>query len=82
MFPVGITALSRSMLDADHVKTLKVNGVEPTADNIATGKYPLAKPLTLVTKGEPQGELYRFITLVKSPLGKGALQKSFVPADR
>lgn len=82
MFPVGITALSRSMLDADHVKTLKVDGVEPTADNIATGKYPLAKPLTLVTKGEPQGELSRFITLVKSPLGKGALQKSFVPADR
>lgn len=81
LFPVGITALSRSMLDADHVKMLKVGNVEPTAENIAKGKYPLAKPLTLVTKGEPQGDLSRFLSLVKSPQGKGALQRSFVPAE-
>jgi phosphate transport system substrate-binding protein len=81
MFPVGITALSRSMLDADHVKAIKVDGVEATAENVAIGTYPLTKPLTLVTNGEPQGDLARFIALVKSPKGKGALQRSFVPAE-
>jgi phosphate transport system substrate-binding protein len=81
MFSVGITALSQSMLDADHVKTVKVDGVAATADNVAAGKYPLTKVLTLVTNGEPQGTLARFIDLVKSPKGKGALQRSFVPAE-
>ncbi len=81
MFPGGITALSRSMLDADHVKAIKVDGVAATAENVAAGKYPLIKPLTLVTNGEPQGDLARFIDLVKSPKGKGALKRSFVPAE-
>lgn len=81
MFPAGITALSRSMLDADGVKPIMVNGVAPLAENISDGRYPLAKPLTLVTKGEPQGDLARFIALAKSVQGKAVFQKSFVPAE-
>lgn len=81
LFSAGITALSRSMLDAEHVKTVKVDGVAATAENVATGKYALTKVLTLVTHGEPQGSLARFIDLVKSPKGKKALQRSFVPAE-
>ena len=81
MFPGGITALSRSMLDAEHVKAIKVNDVAPTTDNIAKGRYPLAKPLVLVTKGEPQGDLARFISLAKGPQGRAVLQKSFVPVE-
>lgn len=81
MFIAGITALSRSMLDADHVKAIMVDGVDPTVANIIAGRYPLAKPLALVTKGEPQGDLARFIDLVKSPQGKAILKKSFVPSE-
>ena len=81
MFPVGITVLSRSMLDADHVKAVKVNGAAPDAANIAAGRYPLVKPLVLVTKGEPQGDLARFIALAKGQRGRAILQKSFVPVE-
>lgn len=81
MFPAGITALSLSMLDAEHVKAIKVDGVEPLSANIAAGRYPLAKPLALVTRGEPQGDLARFIALAKSQQGRAILQKSFVPAE-
>lgn len=81
MFPVGITAVSRSMLDADHVKAINVDGVAPTAANIAEGSYLLAKPLALITMGEPQGDLARFVNLVKSAQGKAVLQQSFVPAE-
>lgn len=81
LFPAGITALSRSMLDADHVKMIAVNGLVPTATSIADGSYPLVKPLTLVTKGEPQGDLARFIALAKSQQGRAILQRSFVPAE-
>jgi phosphate transport system substrate-binding protein len=81
MFPVGITALSRSMLDAGDVKSIMVNGVAPQAANISDGRYPLAKPLILVTMGEPQGDLGRFIALAKSAQGKAVFQKSFVSAE-
>lgn len=78
MFTNGITALSKSMLDTKGVKTVMVNDVAPTAENTASGAYPLAKPLLLVTKGEPQGDLARFVDLVKSDQGKAILQGSFV----
>lgn len=79
MFTVGITALSKSMHDADNVKAIKVNGVTPTAANISAGLYPLSKPLALVTMGEPKGDLARFLDLVKSEQGKALLKNSFVP---
>lgn len=81
MFPNAITALSRSMLDAKNVKTVRVAGVEPSATNIAEGRYLLAKPLVLVTLGQPQGDLERFMSLVKSQRGKAILKKSFVPVE-
>lgn len=81
MFPTGITALSRSMVDADHVKVIKVDGVVPSPDAISGGRYSLAKPLTLVTKGVPQGDLARFVSLAKSQQGRAILQKSFVPVE-
>jgi len=81
MFPAGITALSWSMLDADHVKMIKVDSIAATEANIVAEKYPLAKPLILVTRGEAQGELARFLSLAKGPKGKAVLQKSFIPAE-
>jgi phosphate transport system substrate-binding protein len=69
------------MLDADHVKAIRVDGVAPTAVNIVEGRYLLAKPLVLVTKGEPQGDLARFMDLVNSQQGRAILKKSFVPAE-
>lgn len=83
MFPGGITALSRSMLNAEHVKAIQVDGVAPTMANIADGRYALAKPLALITKGQPlvQSDLARFIALVYSPEGKALLGKSFVPVE-
>ena len=81
MFPTAITAVSISMLDADHVKAIKVDGIAPPSDNVTAGHYPLTKPLVLVTMGEPQGDLARFVALVKSPQGKALLQKDFVSVE-
>lgn len=35
---------------SDDVKALKVDGVEPTAENVKDGKYKVARPFNLVTK--------------------------------
>lgn len=81
MFSAGITALSQSMLDARQVKSIKVNDASPTAESIADGSYPLAKPLVLVTLGPPKDDLARFFDLVNSQQGKAAFRKSFIPAQ-
>lgn len=78
LFPMAITILSQSMFDAKGAKTLLVNGKEPTVGNIKAGAYPLVKPLALVTRGKPEGNLARLIELALSDRGKAVLNKTFV----
>lgn len=81
MFPAAITAVSLSMVDNARVKVLKVEGVEPDAANVTAGRYPLAKPLALVTRGQPVGRLQRFIEFATGPRGQAILAKHFVAAS-
>lgn len=49
--PGSIGYVSLDVLD-DTVKTLKLEGVEATADNIKSGSYFLSRPFVMATKGE------------------------------
>lgn len=49
--PGSIGYVSLDVLD-DTVKTLKLEGVEATADNIKSGEYFLSRPFVMATKGE------------------------------
>ena len=79
LFPMGITALSLSMVDSKDVKPIQLDGMDETPQNLANDKYPYAKPLVLVTKGEPVGDLERFIALALDARGQTILKKHFVP---
>ena len=81
LLPTAITALSQSMVDNPNVKTIDVDGIQPTPENIVKAKYPLAKPLALVTKAVPVGNLKRFIDFSLSSRGQNILKKHFVPRD-
>ncbi len=48
------------------VKTLDVDGVEPTEANLESGAYPLSRDLYFFTKGPAQGEALAFIDYVRS----------------
>ncbi len=52
------------------VKILNLDGVKPTKANIGSGKYPLFRPLYLITKGEPSGEVKKFIDWLLSKEGQ------------
>ncbi len=80
LFPGAIAAVSLSMVDSAKVKAVAVDGVEPSSANIQMKKYPLAKPLILVTRGQPQGALAKFIAVAKGPRGQKILNKQFVAA--
>ena len=52
------------------VKHLTINGVAPSAETIRQKTYPLARSLTLATKGEPTAEVKAFIDYVLSEQGQ------------
>jgi phosphate transport system substrate-binding protein len=56
------------------VKALKVNGVAPTLENVASGTYPLVKTLTFVFKEDKLNPVARaFVDFVRSPEGERIL---------
>jgi len=66
----------------EKVKALKVNGVMPNRQTIASGRYPIARPLYLWTRNYPElGSLiYRFVTFHLSEEGQEIIEaKGFVP---
>ena len=67
--PDSIGFLSFGYLD-ESVKTLAVDGVEPTEANAASGAYPIVRPLNLLTKGEPSGVAKAWLDFILSEKGQ------------
>lgn len=59
------------------VKILKINGVEPTNENIKNGSYPITTPIYAVTyEGNPNKNIPIFIDWVLGEQGQELLEKS------
>ncbi|AFS78720.1 ABC transporter phosphate-binding protein PstS [Gottschalkia acidurici 9a] len=62
--------------------TLKVDGVEPTKENILSGSYKISRPLIVVKKGELTAEQKAFMDVVTSEKGSEIIEKmGFVPVN-
>jgi phosphate transport system substrate-binding protein len=64
------------------VKALSINGIYPTKKTVTSGKYPIARPLFMVTNGYPKmgSHVYQFITLYLSAKGQEIIDRiGFVP---
>lgn len=48
---------------------------EPTAANIASGRYPMARPLFFITNGAPRGAARELVDYVLSPPGQALVRK-------
>ena len=48
------------------IRLLGIGGVSASVENVRNGRYPLARPLNLVTKGEPRGRAKDFIAFAQS----------------
>lgn len=65
---------------AKGVKEVKVVGADgtgyaPSAENVKSGKYPLARPLFMYTRSKPAGEVKAFIDYCLSPEGQSIVTK-------
>ncbi|MDQ3035569.1 MAG: phosphate ABC transporter substrate-binding protein [Myxococcota bacterium] len=62
------------------VRTLPISNeggelIEPTMENATSGRYPLARYLFMVTRGEPQGATGEFIEWIRSAPGQALVSE-------
>lgn len=77
----AVSYVGLGFVDKD-VKALKVNGILPTRKTIATGTYPLSRPLYMFTDGYPKlgSVLHAFVTYYLCEKGQEIIEaKGFVP---
>ena len=60
----------------DTVKALKVDGAEPTEENIKSGEYKVARPFNIATKGDVSEVAQDFIDFILSDGGRQLCQKA------
>jgi len=72
--------LSHGLLNAK-IKAVTIDGQECTNETIAAGKYTLVRPIYLLVKGTPQGEIKDFIDYVLSDPGQQTIKANgLIPA--
>ena len=75
-----MSQLSASWADNQKVFALGVKNeagevVQPTPENIASRRYPMSRPLFLLTNGEPQGDAKMFVDFMLSSRGQELVKK-------
>ncbi|MFF8604595.1 phosphate ABC transporter substrate-binding protein [Streptomyces sp. NPDC015346] len=72
--PGSIAPLSTGFI-AGHQElvAVKLDGIAPTPENVASNTYPMTRPLFMITDGEPQGTAKTFIDYILSPEGQKLL---------
>ncbi len=65
---------------SDDLKAVRVNGTMPNNATVASGKFPIARPLFMFTNGWPEGLAADFINFVLSAEGqKIADEQGYIP---
>ena len=79
--PYAIGFISAGL--ADHsVKSVPLNGILPTRENIINGSYALFRPFLFVCNAPPTGETKAFIDFTLSAQGQQLLLKEgLIPID-
>lgn len=71
---LGMTSMTVVEQSAGKVKTLRLNGTAPTAENVKSGRYFLTRDFPFVIKGAPTGPVKSFLDFVLSPEGDRVIQ--------
>ena len=75
----AIGYISLGSLD-DTVKGVKIDGVEPTAENIENGTYKVSRPFNVATKGEDLSEVAQdFMNYIMSEEGQAIVAEDYIP---
>lgn len=79
---IGYASFGMVNQNAGKLIPLKVDGIEPTVENIVNGSYKISRPLIVVKKGSLTKEQKAFMDMVTSPKGSAMIEEmGFVPAN-
>lgn len=73
---LGVTALSLINSENRQLRALTLNGVEPTAGNVGSSKYPHVKRFFLITQSNQPAAVKRFIVFLQTPAGREILNRT------
>jgi phosphate transport system substrate-binding protein len=78
--PGGVTVATVALGRAG-VRAVSLDGLEPTPENVRASRYPVTRPLLLVSRSAPQGPVRALFDFVLSPEGQAIVARNgFVPA--
>ena len=64
------------------VRAISIDATEPSDANIRSGAYLLSRPMLLVTKGLPGGDVKLFVNYITSREGQAFVEKFFVAVKK
>ena len=73
--PNAIAVTGVSSARKRDVKLLEVDGIQPSPDNIATGRYPFYRPLYLTVPRNPAPEVKQFVDFALSQEGQRIIRE-------
>jgi len=65
---------------SDAVKSVAIDNVAPTVENVKNGSYSIYRPLNLLTNGEAQGLAKAFIDFILSDAGQKIVVEDYITA--
>lgn len=78
--PNAIGYLSHGLLN-EKIRAITIDGQECTTELITAGSYKLVRPIYLLVKGTPQGEVKNFIDYILSAEGQNTIKSNgLIPA--
>lgn len=78
---IGYASVGMWNQHKDKITALKVDGIEPSVENIVNGSYKIQRPLLIIKKGELTPQEKAFIDIMLSEEGLKAVEDSgYVPA--
>jgi phosphate transport system substrate-binding protein len=73
---VGTTTLGLLKMMTHSLQTYPIDGVLPTVQNLAEGKYPLSKSIFVVAGRQPSESTRRFVDFLRSPQAMDVLRRT------
>ncbi|MBO7392014.1 MAG: hypothetical protein J6U77_05900, partial [Verrucomicrobia bacterium] len=71
------------MKGSDSIKFLKVDGVAPTPENIASRRYPMTGEVLAITSQQSSPECARLIEWILGPQGQELVRKTgYIPINK
>lgn len=73
---LGVTTIALIRSEKRNLRALALDGIEPSPENVMSGRYPMVKEFNFVLPKEPGLAVQEFLKFVRSPQGRKVLEQN------